>query len=58
MTDLQADEATCVICKAQKATQASLCPRCNAGLCLFDDTPELLREAAIYLEAVAKEGPA
>ena len=46
--------ATCVICKVHEATQASLCPKCNAGLCLFDDEPDRLREAATYLEMLTK----
>ena len=52
-SDNVTDDA-CVICKAQEATQALLCFKCNAGLCLFDDDPGRLREAATYLETMAK----
>lgn len=38
-------------CHSAKNIRGLLCSKCNQGLGLFNDSPELLRKAAVYVEA-------
>jgi hypothetical protein len=48
----KSDQSLCIDhCHSTRKVRGLLCSNCNTGLGLYDDNPDLLREAAAYLDA-------